>query len=192
MQVARVPRAERRDLVTIQIVFETHSSTVDNETGIATGWLSGHLSEAGRKAAVDLGRRRRNDGLAAVFVSDLARAVETVEIAFGDADVPVLKDWRLRECDYGHMNGSPAREVHGHREKHLETPYPDGESWRQATDRVGRFLQDLPERWDGLRILVVGHLATYWGLERFVRGSALEELIMEGFEWREGWDYLLD
>lgn len=179
-------------LVTIQIVFETHSTTEDNEAGIATGWLSGRLSEAGRQAATDLGRRRRNDGLAAVFVSDLGRAVETVEIAFAAADIPVLKDWRLRECDYGRMNGSPANEVHRHRWKYLQAPYPEGESWREATDLVGCFLQDLSPRWDGLRILIVGHLATRWGLERFVRGSALEELILEEFEWREGWDYALD
>jgi len=27
--------------MTIQIVFETHSTTEDNENGIATGWLPG-------------------------------------------------------------------------------------------------------------------------------------------------------
>ena len=40
---------------------------------------------------------------------------------------------------------------------------PGGESWRQATDRVGRFLQDLRLRWSDFRILVVGHVATRWG-----------------------------
>lgn len=200
--VRRAPRLDRGKItvgrhrlyqgVAIQIVFETHSTTEDNEAGIATGWLPGRLSDRGRQNAIDLGRRRRNDGLAAVFVSDLARAVETVEVAFGAADIPVLKDWRLRECDYGRMNGSAAKEVHGHRQRYLDAPYPEGESWRQATDRVGRFLQDLPQRWNDLRILVVGHVATRWGLERFVSGSRLEELIVADFEWREGWDYRLD
>ena len=67
----------------IELVYETHSTTIDNETGIATGWLPGRLSETGRELARALGERRRDDGLAAVFTSDLARAVETAEIAFG-------------------------------------------------------------------------------------------------------------
>jgi bisphosphoglycerate-dependent phosphoglycerate mutase len=58
-------------------VFETHSTSVDNERGIATGWLDGMLSETGRTQAVELGARRRDDGVVAVFTSDLGRAVET-------------------------------------------------------------------------------------------------------------------
>jgi 2,3-bisphosphoglycerate-dependent phosphoglycerate mutase len=175
----------------IEIVYETHSTTEDNEQGRATGWLPGRLSEAGRANAARLGRRRRKSGLAAVFVSDLDRAVETVELAFAGSALPVLKDWRLRECDYGHLNGAPAPEVHHDRRTYLDVPYPGGESWRQATDRVARFLSDLPLRWEGQRILVVGHTATRWGLDRFLGGRDLEEVITADFAWREGWEYTL-
>jgi broad specificity phosphatase PhoE len=82
--------------VTILIVFETHSTTEDNEHGIATGWLPGRLSELGRQQATELGGRRGADGIAAVFSSDLARSVETVTVAFAGSAVPVLLDWRLR------------------------------------------------------------------------------------------------
>ncbi|MHB1496804.1 MAG: histidine phosphatase family protein [Acidimicrobiales bacterium] len=51
----------------IEIVFETHSTTEDNEAGRATGWLPGRLSARGREQAAELGRRRAADGLAAVF-----------------------------------------------------------------------------------------------------------------------------
>lgn len=60
----------------IEIVFETHSTTEDNEAGRATGWLPGRLSEQGRAQARELGRRRARDGIAAVFCSDLRRAVQ--------------------------------------------------------------------------------------------------------------------
>lgn len=66
----------------IEIVFETHSTTEDNEAGRATGWLPGRLSEQGRAQARELGRRRARDGIAAVFCSDLRRAVQTAELAF--------------------------------------------------------------------------------------------------------------
>ena len=92
--------------MSVQLVFETHSLSEDNELGLASGWLPGRLSARGRELARELGVRRAGDGLAAVFTSDLRRAVETVEVAFAGSRLPVLMDWRLRECDYGSLNGS--------------------------------------------------------------------------------------
>ena len=175
----------------IELVFETHSISADNERGRATGWLPGKLSEQGRRQARDLGLRRRSDRIAAVFSSDLGRAVETASIAFGDSAIPVLYDWRLRECDYGQLNGMPAAELHAHRRDHLELPYPGGESWRQAVARVARLLGDLPPRWDGQRVLVIGHVATRWALDHVTRGVPLEDLVAADFGWQPGWEYRL-
>jgi 2,3-bisphosphoglycerate-dependent phosphoglycerate mutase len=177
--------------VAIEIVFETHSITVDNEQGRATGWLPGELSPRGRALAAELGRRRGDDGISAVFSSDLARAVQTAALAFEASGIPVLHDWRLRECDYGQRNGTSAADLHRRRRDHLDAPYPGGESWRQATARVGRFLSDLPVRWDGQRVLLIGHVATRWGLDHHINGMALEDLAHEDFTWREGWEYHL-
>lgn len=172
----------------VDVVFETHSTTVDNERGYATGWLPGALSEEGRMQARLLGRRRSRDGIAAVFSSDLGRAAQTTSIAFADVSVPVLLDWRLRECDYGALNGMRAAELHARRVDHLDEPYPGGESWRQAVTRVGRFLTDLPLRWEGRRVLVIGHVATRWALDHLVDGTPLECLAGEDFRWQEGWE----
>lgn len=175
----------------IEVVFETHSTSEDNEQGRATGWLPGRLSELGRVQAEALGRRRRQDRIAAVFSSDLGRAVETASIAFGGSEVPVLHDWRLRECDYGQRSGMSARELHASRRDYLDRPYPGGESWRQAVARVGRFLGDLPLRWSGQRVLVIGHVATRWGLDHVIDGVPLEDLAAADFDWQEGWEYRL-
>ncbi|HYK27955.1 MAG TPA: histidine phosphatase family protein [Streptosporangiaceae bacterium] len=175
----------------IQIVFETHSTTVDNEQGSATGWLPGRLSARGRVQAEELGIRRADDGIAAVFCSDLARSIETADIAFAGAGHPILLDWRLRECDYGQLNGSPAQEMHSHRADHIDAAYPDGESWRQAIARVVGFLDDLPSRWSGQRILVIGHVATRWGFDHALAGVPLEDLVAAEFAWQPGWEYEL-
>src|SRR5262245_39423872 len=137
----------------INIVFETHSITEDNERGIATGWHHGRLSPEGRRLATELGNRRCNDGIEAIFSSDLRRAIETVEIALGDTTIPILHDWHLRECDYGDKNGMPTVELHSDRRQYVDIPYPNGESWRQAIKRVGRFLEDLHLRWESKRVL---------------------------------------
>lgn len=173
----------------IQVVFETHSLTVDNERGRATGWLPGELSAQGQELARQLGRRRGDDGITAVFTSDLARAAQTAAIAFGQSSIPVLHDWRLRECDYGSRNGMPAQELHAAKPEYLDRPYPGGESWRQAVSRVGRFLADLSLRWNGCRVLVIGHVATRWGLDHIINGVPLENLVGEDFAWQEGWEY---
>jgi 2,3-bisphosphoglycerate-dependent phosphoglycerate mutase len=178
-------------LVAIEIVYETHSVTEDNERGIATGWQPGRLSPRGRELAAELGRRRAGDRLAAVFSSDLARATETASIAFAGLSIPLLLDWRLRECDYGIYNATPAAELLANRGGHLDDPYPGGESWRQAVARVGRFLTDLPLRWEGRRVLLIGHVATRWGLDHLIGGIPMEDLVAADFAWQPGWEYLL-
>ena len=174
----------------IEIVFETHATTIDNEVGIATGWLPGELSEAGRRQASELGARRRDDGIDLVVTSDLARAADTVEIAFYQTTITVAADERLRECDYGGLNGAPVDQVHDVRMAHLDIPYPGGESWRQATARVADFVSELAER-PVDRVLVVGHMATRWGLAHLLDSVALEQLAGERFVWLPGWEFRL-
>jgi broad specificity phosphatase PhoE len=176
----------------IEVVFETHSLSEDNDAGIASGWSHSRLSARGRDLARQLGERRRSDGIAAVFASDLRRAAETADIAFAGTRIPVFLDWRLRECDYGERNAGPAERQLRDRPNFLDVPYPGGESWRQAVARVGRFLEDLPTRWDGTRVLIIGHVATRWALEHQLAGRRLEDLIDDDFHWREGWEYTLD
>lgn len=176
----------------VEVVFVTHCLSEDNEHGIATGWLPGRLSAKGRDDAARMGQRWRGDGISAVFTSDLRRAAETAQLAFGDTDIPILYDWRLRECDFGRRNGTPAAEILEDREQYLDRPYPGGESHRQAMRRVTGMLADLPTRWDGRRVMIIGHMATYRSLEHVANDATLEELIAAEFVWREqGWNYSL-
>jgi broad specificity phosphatase PhoE len=175
----------------ISLVYETHSWSEDNEAGRATGWLHGRLSANGRVAAAELGERRRADGIAVVFTSDLQRAVETAAIAFADLEMPILKDWRLRECDYGDRNGLPTADVHSTRSSFLDAPYPNGESWRQAIERVAGFVDDLSPRWKEARVLVIGHVATLLGLRHAIEGRPVQELVDEEFIWQPGWEFTL-
>jgi len=172
----------------VYVVFETHSLTEDNESGIATGWDPGRLSPAGREQARLLGERRRNDGLAAIFTSDLQRALETVSIAFRDTNVPLFHDWRLRECNYGDMNGTGTAAEPSDRARHIHDRYPGGESWAEAIDRVLSFIPDL-SRWNGQRVLIIGHASTRWALDHFVQGTAIDQMVAAPFDWKPGWRY---
>ena len=175
--------------MSVEVVFETHSTTEDNEAGIATGWLPGRLSLVGREQARELGERRRDDGLAVCFVPDLRRAVETAEIAFAGLPLPVVADERLRECNYGELNGTP--EPAHDRPAHVDVPYPGGESWRQAVERVTGFLEELRRERDGERVLVIGNIATRLALEVVTNGRELAEAMATPFAWQPGWEYAL-
>ncbi|MEO7261747.1 MAG: histidine phosphatase family protein [Jatrophihabitantaceae bacterium] len=86
----------------IEIVFETHSWSTDNNRGIATGWHPGDLSDPGRELAAELGQRHRRaaratswpgccaDRIDAVFTSDLRRAAQTAEVAFTGSTGTIL------------------------------------------------------------------------------------------------------
>ncbi len=173
----------------LQLVYETHAITTDNEAGIATGWLPGVLSPRGRETAAELGARRRDDGIASVYVSDLARAVETARIAFDESDIPVHRDARLRECNYGRMNGSRNEEQQPQRVDHIDVPWPGGESYRQVVARTAALLQDLVLEWDGSRVLLIAHSANRWALDHLLLGRDLRELTTAEFDWQPGWEY---
>jgi broad specificity phosphatase PhoE len=177
--------------VGVELVYETHSTTLDNERGVATGWLPGELSEAGRDNARALGERRLDDGLAAVYSSDLRRAVETAEIAFAGASIPVHQDARLRECNYGELNGRPADDVTAVKLTHVDEPFPGGESYRDVVERTRAFLAELVERHDGERVLVIAHSANRWALEYLLRGVPLEQQVDAPFNWQPGWEYVV-
>jgi broad specificity phosphatase PhoE len=103
----------------------------------------------------------------------------------------VLLDWRLRECDYGELNGRPAGAVSAVRARHLDEPFPGGESYRDVVRRTQSFLAELVRGWDGVRVLVIAHSANRWALEHLLSGVPLEELVGAPFEWQPGWEYLL-
>ena len=175
----------------IEIIYETHATTIDNEAGIATGWLPGQLSALGRRQAAELGARYRGQPIDAIFVSDLTRAVETAEIAFGGTGIPIFQDARLRECNYGQLNGTPVERLVRERSRHIDEPFPQGQSYRQVVDQTRDLLRDLAAKWDGSRLDIIAHSANRWALEHLLLGIPLEALVNAPFTWQPGWRYTL-
>lgn len=177
--------------MTVSLVHETHSTTEDNEAGIATGWLPGRLSQAGRIQAASLGLRRRHDGLAAVFVPDLARAMEAATIAFSEQRLPLRQDRRLRGCNCGALNGCPVERLAAMRTHHIELPFNGGQGYRQAVEATASFLKDLKDQFDGQRVLVMVNSANRWALEHLLNGASLKESVQAPLKWQPGWTYIV-
>jgi 2,3-bisphosphoglycerate-dependent phosphoglycerate mutase len=171
------------------LVFETHATSLDNDAGLASGGFDVALSVTGEEQARQLGVRHRDDDFAAVFCSDLMRAVRTAEIAFGDRALPIVRDARLRECDYGAFTRRPAMEIEERRAHHLATPFPDGESYEQVVGRVAAWLAEAATTFAGRTLLVIGHRATFYALEHLIKGIPLHEAVTATWRWQPGWTY---
>lgn len=170
------------------LIFETHATSLDNEAGLASGWYDVDLSERGTREAHQLGERYAGTAIDVVFTSDLWRAWRTAEIAFGQR-VPVVRDFRLRECDYGKWTRRPSAEVEAQLATHLVTPFPGGESYGDVVARVRACLEEVLAENAGRTIVVVGHRATWFAFEHLLRRRPLAEVVGAPWQWQPGWRY---
>ncbi len=176
----------------VTITFEAHGTTYDNESHLASGSYDVELSELGKRQAMELGERYKGDNFDAVFCSDLRRSYETAEIAFAGRGFNIIKDARLRECDYGDMTRHPSDEVDAEKPNRILTPFPNGESYEQASQRMGDFIEYLLIHYEGKRVMIIGHRATQYGLEHWIKKVSLKDAIMAPWKWQPGWTYLLE
>ena len=163
----------------ITIYFEAHSTTLDNEAGIASGHSDVALSESGREqAAGEKAQRYADIDLDVVFTSDTRRAYDTAKIMLSTIDkgVLIIKDARLRECDYGDLTRRPRSEMEAVRAQSIYKPFPNGESYEHVVRRMREFLDDLRANHDSKSILMIGHYATHMGLEYVINGVPLEKI----------------
>lgn len=174
----------------ITIIFEAHGTTFDNENQIPSGHFDIGLSPLGITQSKEMGERYKNDHFDAIFCSDLQRAYKSAEIAFADK-WPIITDARLRECDYGEYTRKPALWRENEKVLRIKTPFPNGESYTNTTARVKSFLDETKGKYEGKRIMIIGHRATQYGLENLINGISLEQIIPAPWKWKPGWTYEL-
>jgi broad specificity phosphatase PhoE len=181
----------------LTLIFEAHGTTFDNEAHLSSGWNDVALSPLGEQQSREMGERYKNNHFDAVFTSDLQRAYRSAEIGFGDvADpagscktLPIIRDKRLRECDYGDLTQKPSEAVDAEKLGRLHVPFPNGESYDQTLARMKSFLDDLRRDYVGKRVMVIGHRATQYAIQNIVEGIPYEKLVTTHFKWQPGWVY---
>jgi broad specificity phosphatase PhoE len=182
------PHGPRLNYISMRIYFATHGTTTDNEEKIASGWKDVGLSELGTKQARELKEVFSKILVDIICCSDLQRSINSAKLAFGDK-VQMIIDKRLRELNYGDYNGQPSEIVETMKIKHISVPFPNGESYNQAMERVHEFYKEIRLTHLKEAILVIGHRATQYGLDTIVNGKSLEELLKTKFKWQSYWLY---
>lgn len=174
----------------VTIIFEAHGTTFDNEAHRSSGHFDVELSPLGSKQSHEMGERYKDDHFDAISCSDLQRAYKSAELGFGDK-FPIIKDARLRECDYGDLTQHPSKEVDAEKPKRIQEPFPNGESYAQTALRMLSFLDDLGKNYDGKRVMIIGHRATQYGLEQWIKGLQTYDAVTAPWKWQPGWTYYL-
>ena len=180
----------------IRITYFVHGTTTDNEHDLSTGWLPGELSALGIQQAKELGQTVQDMQFDVVFCSDLKRAVDSAELGFGDR-YEAIPDARLRECNYGDQNGASTDSFkEGRMQEYIDTPFPNGESYRQVEKRVEDFLVFLKQKYREKHVAIVAHEGPQLALDVLLKGKNWPQAIAENWRhtksWKPGWEYVLE
>jgi broad specificity phosphatase PhoE len=89
----------------VTITYFVHGTTTDNEQHISSGWKDVELSALGIQQSVELKDQTKDKIFDVVFCSDLQRAHESAKLSW-EGIYHIIPDARLRECNYGDLNGA--------------------------------------------------------------------------------------
>ncbi len=180
--------------MSIKIVYFVHGTTTDNEKEVSSGWKNVELSNLGIEQSKKLPDQIGNKKFDIVFCSDLKRAVDSAEISF-KGKCPIIKDKRLRECNYGDFNGKSSSIVEPMQEKCISERFPKGESYEDVKIRIIDFLKFLKNNYDGGEIAIVAHKAPQLALDVILKNKSWKQAFEEDWrkkkEWRAGWEYII-
>jgi len=178
--------------MSVTITYFVHGTTTDNEERKSSGWNDVTLSETGIRQSKELADLTKQMTFDAVFTSDLSRAIDSATLAWGDK-YPTYADERLRECDYGDLNGKDSAIVEPLQEQSITKPMPNGESYEDVKARITDFLEFIKKEYDGKHIAIVAHKAPQLALDVLTKGMTWEEAFANDWRkikaWQPGWSY---
>lgn len=180
--------------MSVKIIYFVHGTTTDNENGISTGWNGGELSDLGKKQGLMLGQLMKDRKFDVVFCSDSKRAIDTAKLAF-EGRAPIIYDQRLRECNYGDLNGAYSKIVEPMHEHKIYEKFPEGESYEDVRARMADFLKFLKENYDNKTVAIVSHKAPQLALDVLLKNKSWEQAFAEDWRktksWQPGWEYIV-
>ncbi len=159
----------------LELWLVRHGETTFSASRRVAGWSDPPLTDNGRRQASALREVLNGGDFTGVWSSDLVRTVESARLAWG----PARPDARLRECNFGALEGCSYEEA--------DTTYgevfavfrgfqaPDGETHAEFRGRVSNFVEELEP---GRHLLfvhggVIRALTQDLGLDRFVATGSL-------------------
>lgn len=175
-----------------ELIYFVHGTTYDNASKKCSGWKQVELNELGKEQALNLGKVNKDIKFDVIFTSDLIRAIDSANIAF--PNVKKIQDKRLRECNYGDLDGEDKNLIVY--EDHIDVPFPNGESLKDVEVRVQSFINDILKEYKGKTIGIVAHRAPQLAFEVITKNISCETANENDWrktgDWKPGWKYEID
>ena len=143
-------------------VFARHAESAANAANVLSSDPSGSvtLTERGRAQARALGAQLANLHIDLAVGTRLLRTQQTIDIALGDREVPVLIEPGFDELRVGDLEGAPIEAYRSWRNQHAASDrLPHGESVQDALRRYAGALRRLLAREEPVTLIVVHELA---------------------------------
>ena len=140
-----------------EILLARHGETDWNAGRRVQGHTDIPLNAAGGDQARALAEELAAEPLAAVFSSDLSRALDTATAVADLHGLDVTVDPRLREKNFGTWEGLTDIEIAERFPDAHRGQWGDGESTEEVAERVMRVLEDIRELHPDGPVLVVSH-----------------------------------
>ena len=143
----------------MKFILVRHCETDWNREGRLQGHTNTNLSERGWIQADELARKLKKLEVRKIVSSDLKRSRETASAIKEYINVPVIYDARLRECNFGFLEGgkkNPDGLWHGSYFNYDFTKY-GGESRDAVLRRHSSLLDELSQDNSPEPILLIGH-----------------------------------
>ncbi len=179
--------------MSVHITYFVHGTTIDNEKEVSSGWKDVELSELGIQQSIALKEQTKDKKFDVVFCSDLQRAYHSAKLTWDEIH-PIIPDQRLRECNYGKLNGALSAIVEPMQEEEcLTNKFPEGESYEDVKTRVADFLEFLKKNYDGKNVAIVAHKAPQIALDVLLKRKTWKQALTEDWRktrsWKPGWEY---
>lgn len=172
-----------------KLIYFVHGTTYDNASKKCSGWKQVELNELGKEQAANLGKINSNIDFDIIFTSDLIRSIDSANIAF--PTVKKIQDMRLRECNYGDLDGKDKQLIVY--DEHINIPFPNGESLKDVEKRIRSFIEYLNDNYKGKTIGIMSHRAPQLAFEVITKGISWEDANKNDWrkngEWKPGWEY---
>jgi broad specificity phosphatase PhoE len=183
----------------VRILLARHGETVFNVEGRWQGQSDSPLTERGLAQARELARALADEPIAAIYSSDLGRALHTAREVAAVHTRPVTADRRLREIDTGAWTGKSRAEITAEFPGGLEAwatrpagmRLPRGETLAEAQARAlsffaermpahaGQTLAEGTPGYAGQTVVVISHGAVGQAILISAMGGTLDDLWLE-------------
>jgi 2,3-bisphosphoglycerate-dependent phosphoglycerate mutase len=182
-----------------QLILIRHGQSIYNLENRFTGWKDVDLTDKGIQEAKNASKLLKDYNINAAYTSKLKRAQNTLSIILDNLDlkIPVTKDIRLNERNYGNLvdqNKAEASLKYGANQVQLwrrsyDIPPPEGESLKDTYNRCIPYFKTILNV--DKNIIISAHGNSIRAIVKYLLNISDEDILKTEIGWCEPWIFTL-